>query len=64
MDKIRSPLFSKSPDSLYVCGKFLQKGNPIIVSESLITEREKSLSERGVIKIRTAGKGKVQLLRK
>jgi hypothetical protein len=63
MSKLPSPLHSKSPDSLYVCGKFLKKGSPIVVDSSLITDAVKDLAERKVIIIRDSGPGKSQLLR-
>ena len=63
MDKIKSPLHSKSPDSLYICGQFLKKGSPIVVDSSLITDSVKELAERNVIIIRDASPGKSQILR-
>ena len=64
MDKIPSPLFNKSPDSLSICGKLLKKGSPIIVDESLVDERVKGLAEKGIISISNLSNGQVQILRK
>lgn len=64
MSKLNSPLYSKSPDTLSICGKLLKRGKPIIVSKSLLTEKVTKMSEKGIIKIRNVNDKEVQILRK
>ena len=62
--KLPSPLLTKSPDTLSICGKLLVKGQPIIVHKNLIGEKEQSLADKGVINILSINDQEVQVLRK
>lgn len=64
MSKLNSPLYKKSPDTLSICGKLLKRGKPIIVSRHLLTDKVVSMSEKGIIKIRSVNEDQVQILRK
>ena len=63
MPKTKSPLLSKSADSYAVCGVILQRGKPVIVDESSVSEKERSLAEKGLFKILPHSPGKLQIMR-
>ena len=62
--KLPSPLLTKSPDTLSICGKLLAKGQPITVNKNLVGEKEQNLADKGVIKILSINSQEVQILRK
>jgi len=64
MSKLNSPLYKKSPDTLSICGKLLKRGQPIIVSRHLLTDRVMQMADKGVIKVRNVNDNEVQILRK
>jgi hypothetical protein len=60
---LRSPLAKRKASSVSVCGKLLQSGQSITVSESAVGPRERKLADKGRIRIRSSNqKGKVQIL--
>jgi hypothetical protein len=60
---MKSPLHSRSPQALSVCGKILKAGSSMTVNESAIGEREEKLAAKGQLSIRKSNKkGKVQIV--
>jgi len=54
MSKLSSPLRTKRPDSVSVCGELLRKGQSTTVDESAVGPSERRKEANGLIKIRRA----------
>jgi hypothetical protein len=58
----KSPLRNAQPNSLSVCGRLLRSGQSATVNSAAIGKRERSLAQRGKIRIRPSNaEGKVQI---
>lgn len=59
----RSPLLSAQPQAVSVCGKLLRSGQSLLVPESAIGPRERSMERKGKIRFRISNeKGKIQIV--
>lgn len=59
----RSPLLGAQPRSVSVCGKLLRAGQSLLVPESAVGPRERSMERKGKIRIRISNeRGKLQIV--
>ena len=56
-----SPITQAKVGAISVCGKLLQRGKPIVVSENLVDKAAKYFEEHGMIRILPVSAGTVQI---